>query len=169
METGGGTRLKAFSWNLQYLNTIKTIQTSRNSENFIVETPCAILDGPHRSTVHWWQSFSDWNLLNQNSCWSLSQALIPLVQHCPASPVPWATHSAQQPYSFSLLQFDFLSTPASITSVCTGQTIPEQGAQPLFSSLTSSMVPKGPGLRVWDQENGNIHQMYKCKVSTQII
>jgi len=63
----------------------------------------------------------------------------------------------QQLYRFSLFHYDF----APITSVCTGQTIPEQGAQPLFSSPLSSVVPKGPGLWVGEQEIGNTHQMYK--------
>lgn len=119
MAANQGMWLKAFSWNLLYLNTMKAIQTSRNFEYFIMETPFAILEVSRSSSVYWWQSFSDGHLPNWSNYWSHSQDLASLMWRCSTGPALWmhATDSHQQPYSFFLLQLTFAFTPACITDV----------------------------------------------------
>lgn len=88
---------------------------------------------------------------------------------CPGTkgpaPCTGATASSQWPYSFSL------SVWFSSHFCCPHLNVhraDRQSVQPLFSSLTSSTVPKGPGLRVGKEENRNTYQIYKFKVSTKI-
>lgn len=151
------------------------------SEKVSTESPCAILED-HREHTHrcvrWWQSFSDQHLLNQN--------------RPEPGPDPYGTSVSQNAcalstcHTFSPEALLLLSTLVwfSVHSCSPSpenawgrpsrgrpsQDRPSQNsdAQPLFRSLTSTVVPKGAGLKAGEQENWNTHQTYKCKVNTQI-
>lgn len=172
MEGGGGTWLKACSWNLEYLNTTKTIQTSRNSENFITETLCAILEGPHGSSDRWWHFLR----------LAPAQPKHPLEAEPGSDPPgsavssePWALDSCHPLSPAALLHpstfiwFSLHSCSHRLGVHRTGH--PRSGAWSLHSAvllLPSSQKALVSG-RGEEQENGNTYQMYKCKVSTQII
>lgn len=149
------------------MNTIKTIQTStsRNSENLILETSCAILKGFHKCSL---VTVSEtWTCSAQtaagDTAWprlpwygSIQQVLHPthMPHTLPSSPIPSCY--------FSLILCSLLLPSPQFTKDRSSQ-------NRMHTGLTSFMVPKGHGLSVQGQENGNTCQMYKWKISIQIV